>query len=128
MSLKDKSILVVDDMKMVRARLRIILNELGVGHVHEAVDGGQALEVLKAEKMDLVLSDWNMPQVTGIDLLKQMRSIAGLDTVPVIFITSETQKSQMVQAMAAGVTDYLVKPFSDDQVKQKILAALKIKG
>jgi two-component system chemotaxis response regulator CheY len=128
MPLKDKSVLVVDDMKMVRARLKIILQELGTGSVLEAADGKQALESLKAGGIDLVLSDWNMPNMTGIELLQAMRAQPGMDKIPVIFITSEAQKSNMVQSMLAGVTDYVVKPFSDDQVKKKILSALKIKA
>ena len=128
MPLKDKSVLVVDDMKMVRARLKIILQELGTGTVHEAADGKQALECLKAGGIDLVLSDWNMPNMTGIELLQTMRGQPGLDKLPVIFVTTEAQKSSMVQSMLAGVTDYIVKPFSDDQVKKKILAALNVKA
>src|SRR5579871_1394154 len=99
MSLKDKSVLIVDDMKMVRARLKIILTEMGAHHVQEAVDGLQAFESLKSGKFDLVLSDWNMPNSSGIDLLKHMRADSSLAKIPVLFITSEAQRAQMVQAL-----------------------------
>jgi two-component system chemotaxis response regulator CheY len=128
MPLKNKSVLIVDDMKMVRARLKLILQDLNAGKVQEAQDGKAALEVLKAGGVDLVLSDWNMPNMTGIELLQAIRALKGAENVPVIFITSESQKTAIVQSLMAGVTDYVVKPFSDDQVKQKILSALKIKA
>lgn len=121
-----KSVLIVDDMKTIRLKLKQICNELGITSVYEAVDGVQALEMLKGLQVDLILSDWNMPNMTGIEMVGKLRENPKMNHTPVIFITSENEKNAILKSLMSGVTDYIVKPFPDAIVKQKICGALKI--
>ena len=121
-----KSVLIVDDMKTIRLKLKQVCKELGIQAVYEAMDGVQALEMLQGVSVDLVLSDWNMPNMTGIELVAKIRENPNFAQVPVIFITSENEKGAILKSLMSGVTDYIVKPFPDAIVKQKICAALKI--
>lgn len=125
MSIADKSVLIVDDMKMVRMKLKQICNQIGLQKLYEAGDGEQALETLKTINIDLVLSDWNMPKMTGIQLVHEIRKLPQFANLPIIFITSEDQKDNILKSLIGGVTDYIVKPFADAVVKQKIFACLK---
>lgn len=120
-----KSVLVVDDMRMVRMRLKLILGDMQITRVEEAADGQDALERLRLNPVDLVLSDWNMPRLTGIELLKAMREDPKLAQIPVIFITSEAQKSAFLDSLALNVSEYIVKPFADEEVKLKVTAVLE---
>lgn len=121
-----KCVLIVDDMKTVRLKLRQICTDIGIDNVHEAVDGTQALDILQGISVDLILSDWNMPNMTGIELVGKIRENPKLSKTPVIFITSENEKSAILKSLMSGVTDYIVKPFPDAIVKQKICSLLKI--
>ncbi len=121
-----KSVLIVDDMKTVRVKLKRLCKELGIVHIYEAIDGVQALEMLQGLKVDLVLSDWNMPNMSGLELVGKMRENALMVEVPVIFITAENEKGNILKSLMNGVTDYIVKPFPDVTVKQKICGALKV--
>lgn len=121
-----KSILIVDDMKTVRMKLKQVCKDVGVENIYEAVDGQQALQLLEGLSVDLILSDWNMPNMTGIELVAKIREIPALTKTPVIFITSENEKGAILKSLMSGVTDYIVKPFPDAIVKQKICALLKI--
>lgn len=121
-----KSVLIVDDMKTIRLKLKQICSDLGITTVYEAVDGVQALDLLKGIQVDLILSDWNMPNMTGIEMVGKLRENPKMNSTPVIFITSENEKSAILKSLMSGVTDYIVKPFPDAIVKQKICAALKI--
>ncbi len=121
-----KSVLIVDDMKTIRLKLKQVCKDLGIQSVYEATDGVQALEMLQGVTVDLILSDWNMPNMTGIELVTKIRENPKLAQVPVIFITSENEKSAILKSLMSGVTDYIVKPFPDAIVKQKICAVLKI--
>jgi two-component system chemotaxis response regulator CheY len=126
MSADKKVVLIVDDMKTVRIKLRLICSELGIKHIHEAQDGAQAIEILAGLSVDLVLSDWNMPNMTGIEMLEKMRASPNTTATPVVFITSENDMSQVMKSLVNGVTDYIVKPFPPATVKLKISQILNI--
>lgn len=128
MSIEAKTVLIVDDMKTVRMKLRKLCTELGISRIHEAMDGAEALQIMTNIKFDLVLSDWNMPNMTGLELVGKMRENANLASTPVIFITAENEKGAILKSLMSGVTDYIVKPFPDVTVKQKICGALKVQG
>ncbi len=119
-----KTVLIVDDMRTIRLKLRKICTDIGIKTVFEAADGSEAFDILNNFNIDLVLSDWNMPNLTGIELVRKMRETPKLMTLPVIFITSETEKSAILQSLQHGISDYVVKPFLDVTVRDKIVAAL----
>ncbi len=121
-----KSVLIVDDMKTIRLKLKQVCKDIGIQAVYEAMDGVQALEMLEGVSVDLVLSDWNMPNMTGIELVAKIRENPKIAKVPVIFITSENEKGAILKSLMSGVTDYIVKPFPDAIVKQKICGILNI--
>jgi two-component system chemotaxis response regulator CheY len=112
-------VLLADDSGTMRTIIRRSLESLGVGTVVEAADGLQALELFKAGGgFDLVLTDWNMPGKTGIELVREIRAVDR--KTPVMMITTEAEKSRVIEAIQAGVTDYLVKPFTTDVLRQKL--------
>jgi two-component system chemotaxis response regulator CheY len=120
--------LVVDDFSTMRRIVRNLLKELGHTEVEEADDGNVALARLKAEKFDFVVSDWNMPNMTGIDLLKAIRADAKLKHLPVLMVTAEAKKENIVEAAQAGASGYVVKPFAVATLDEKISKILnKIK-
>ena len=120
----NRNILIVDDMRTIRLKLRKICTDIGIKTIFEAGDGNEAYEVLRNFNIDLVLSDWNMPNLTGIELVKKMRETPKMADLPVIFITSETEKGAILESLQHGITDYVVKPFADDTVRAKILGVL----
>jgi two-component system chemotaxis response regulator CheY len=105
---------------------RNTLEKLGHTDVVEAEDGADAIKKLSADKFDLVLMDWNMPNMTGIDALRKIKADAALKSVPVIMVTSESEKSKIIEALQTGAANYVVKPFQADTLKEKIAAVLKI--
>jgi len=113
-------ILVVDDFSTMRRIVRNILKQLGFANIEEAEDGDVALEKLKDGAFDFVITDWNMPNMTGLDLLKSIRAEAKLKDTPVLIVTAEAEKENVVQAAQAGVNDYIVKPFTADVLQKKI--------
>ncbi|MBW2037538.1 MAG: chemotaxis response regulator CheY [Deltaproteobacteria bacterium] len=113
-------VLVVDDFATMRRIVKNILKEIGFKNIVEADDGLTALEVLKKDKIDLVLADWNMPRMTGLDLLKAVRSDESLKKTPFVMVTAEAQKSCVLEAVQAGVSNYVVKPFTANTVRQKL--------
>jgi two-component system chemotaxis response regulator CheY len=113
-------VLVVDDMSTMRRIMRNILKQLGVGNVVEAENGSDALSKLKADKFDFVVSDWNMPVMAGIELLRKIRADEQLKHIPVLMVTAEAQKENLVEAIQAGVSNYVVKPFTAETIKQKL--------
>jgi two-component system, chemotaxis family, chemotaxis protein CheY len=125
-TIEKKSILIVDDMKAVRLKLRKICMDIGITEIHEAGDGLVALDLLKSTRVDLVLSDWNMPNMTGFEMVSKMRSDGRLATTPVVFVTSENEKGAILKSLLNGVTDYVVKPFPDEVIVQKICTVLKV--
>lgn len=113
-------ILVVDDFATMRKIIKNILGQLGYKNIVEADDGVTALAKLKAEKVNFVISDWNMPNMTGLELLKAVRADEGLKTMPFLMVTAEALEQNIVDAIKAGVTDYIVKPFTPDRMGEKI--------
>lgn len=126
MSIESKTVLIVDDMRMTRMKLRKICTDLGIKNINEAVDGAQALEMLAQSKPDLILSDWNMPNISGIELIQKIRDNPAFSTIPVIFITAEAEKNSIIKSLQFGVADYILKPFNDENVKLKICSALNV--
>lgn len=111
-------VLVVDDSGVMRKIIIRALNAVGVNDTVEACDGQQAIDFFKVDTFDLILTDWNMPGKTGLDLLKEVR--ASGSQVPVIMVTTEAQKAQVLTAIQAGVTDYLTKPFELEDLRAKL--------
>jgi two-component system, chemotaxis family, chemotaxis protein CheY len=114
------SFLVVDDFSTMRRIIRNLLKELGYSNVDEAEDGAVAFKKLKSGKFDFVISDWNMPVMDGLDLLKAIRSDAALAKLPVLMVTAEAKKENIIEAAQAGASGYVVKPFSASTLDEKI--------
>ncbi|MFY0675796.1 MAG: chemotaxis response regulator CheY [Neptuniibacter sp.] len=117
---KDMKILVVDDFSTMRRIIKNLLKDLGMTNVTEADDGQTALPILKQGGIDFLVTDWNMPGMTGIDLLKEVRSDPNLASMPVLMVTAEAKKEQIIAAAQAGVNGYVVKPFTAAVLKEKI--------
>lgn len=117
---KNMKILVVDDFSTMRRIVRNILKQLGFANIEEAEDGDVAFAKLKEGEYQFVITDWNMPNMTGLDLLKSIRAHERLKDVPVLLVTAEAEKENVVQAAQAGVNDYIVKPFTADVLQKKI--------
>lgn len=114
-------ILVVDDFSTMRRIVKNLLRELGFSNIHEADDGQTALPLLQsAGDFDFLVTDWNMPGMQGIDLLKAVRSDPKLSSLPVLMVTAEQKREQIVEAAQAGVNGYIVKPFTAATLKEKL--------
>ena len=113
-------VLVVDDFATMRRILKNILKQIGFTKIIDADDGSTALAMLKKNKVDLIISDWNMPMVSGLELLKAVRSDESIKDMPFLMVTAESQKDSVVQAIQAGVSNYVVKPFTPDTIKEKL--------
>ncbi len=114
-------ILVVDDFSTMRRIVRNLLKELGFTNVHEAEDGVEALNKLRGDKnFDFVVSDWNMPNMTGIELLKIMRADAALKHLPLLMVTAEAKRENIIEAAQAGASGYVVKPFTAATLDEKL--------
>ncbi|WHZ25217.1 MAG: Chemotaxis regulator - transmits chemoreceptor signals to flagellar motor components CheY [Nitrospira sp.] len=118
-------ILVVDDMVTMRRIVKNILKQLGFANVEEAENGQEALQKLRADSYGFVVSDWNMPVMTGIDMLRAIRADEKLKTTPVLMVTAEAQQSNLVEAVQAGVSNYIVKPFTAEILQEKITKIFK---
>jgi two-component system chemotaxis response regulator CheY len=114
------TVLVVDDFASMRRILKNIFRQLGFESVIEADDGTTALEVLKKNKIDLIVSDWNMPKMTGLELLKTVRASDEYKDIPFLMVTAEAQKQNVLDAVQAGVSNYVVKPFTAEQISDKL--------
>ena len=112
--------LVVDDFSTMRRIVKNLLNELGYSEVTEADDGNTALPILKAGGIDFLITDWNMPGMPGLDLLKAVRGDAKLAKLPVLMLTAEAKREQIIEAAQAGVSGYVIKPFTAETLKEKI--------
>jgi len=117
---QNMKILVVDDFSTMRRIIKNILKEIGYVNVDEADDGSTALEKLKSGSFDFVVTDWNMPNMPGIELLKAIRQDAALKHTPVLMVTAEAAKENVVTAVQAGVNNYIVKPFTAAALKERI--------
>ncbi len=117
---KNMKILIVDDFATMRGIIKNLLRDLGFTNVTEADDGHTALPVLRAGSFDFLITDWNMPIMTGLDLLKAVRGDAKLAKLPVLLVTAEAKRDQIVEAAQAGVNGYVVKPFTANTLKEKI--------
>ena len=117
---KNMKVLVVDDFSTMRRIVKNLLRDLGFTNIQEADDGNTALPMLQGGNFDFVVTDWNMPGMQGIDLLKAIRADASLAHIPVLLITAEAKKEQIVMAAQAGVNGYIVKPFTAATLKTKL--------
>jgi two-component system chemotaxis response regulator CheY len=113
-------ILVVDDFSTMRRIIRNLLRELGFTNVEEADDGSTALPMLQNSQFDFIVTDWNMPGMQGLDLLKAVRADPKLQQIPVLMVTAESKREQIVEAAQAGVNGYVVKPFTAATLEEKI--------
>ncbi len=117
-------VLVVDDFSTMRKIIKNNLKGMGFNNIVEAENGQKALEELKKESIGLIISDWNMPVMTGIELLKAVRGDAGLKSIPFVMVTAEGQKDNVMEAAKAGVSNYVVKPFTPDTFSEKLQKVL----
>jgi two-component system, chemotaxis family, chemotaxis protein CheY len=113
-------VLVVDDFPTMRRIVKNLLKQLGYENIDEAEDGSQALAKLKGGGYGLVITDWNMPVMEGIDLLKNLRADDALKDLPVLMVTAEAEKDKVITAIKAGVDNYVVKPFTAEVLKEKL--------
>ena len=113
-------VLIVDDFSTMRRIVRNILRQIGLSNVVEADDGTTAWEILNREKIDFIVSDWNMPKMPGSDLLRKVRASEQFGNLPFLMVTAEAQQENIIEAVQAKVSNYIVKPFTADTLKQKI--------
>ena len=121
---RNLSILIVDDYKTMLRIIRNLLHQLGFSNVEEAMDGTMALGKLRERPYGLVISDWNMQPMTGLELLREVRADAELKATPFIMITAESKTENVIAAKEAGVSNYIVKPFNAETLKAKISSVL----
>ena len=117
---KNMKILIVDDFSTMRRIIKNLLRDLGYNNTHEADDGNTALPMLKNGDYQFVVTDWNMPGMQGIDLLKAIRLDDKLKHLPVLMVTAEAKREQIIEAAQAGVNGYIVKPFTASTLKEKL--------
>ena len=122
---KDLRFLVVDDYSTMRRIIKNLLQDLGYENISEADDGKTALPMLQSGGFDFVVTDWNMPSMPGLDLLKAIRADAKLKDLPVLMVTAEAKREQIVEAAQAGVSGYVIKPFNANTLKEKLEKILK---
>lgn len=122
---KNIKILIVDDFATMRKVIRNILKQLSYENIVEAEDGMVALKVLKSQKIDFVICDWNMPNMTGLELLKAVRADSDLSATPFLMVTAEALQENVVAAVKAGVSNYIVKPFTAEILNEKISKILE---
>jgi len=125
---KDFTILVVDDFATMRRIVKTCLMQLGFKNFIEAEDGVKALEKLRSVDCNLIISDWNMPNMMGIDLLKAVRADLKYKNTPFLMVTAESQKENIIEAAKAGVSNYIIKPFTSDSMQEKLEAIFKKLG
>ena len=118
-------ILIIDDFATMRRIMKNILKQLGFKNLVEADDGTTALNILESQKIDLIISDWNMPKMTGLELLKKVRASTEYKKTPFLMVTAEAQKQNVIEAVQAGVSNYVVKPFTAEAISDKLKKILK---
>jgi two-component system chemotaxis response regulator CheY len=114
------NVLIVDDFATMRRIIKGVLKQLGFSNLIESEDGEVALKELRKEKIGLIVSDWNMPNMTGLELLKAVRADNNLKNIPFLMVTAEGQKENVIQAVQAGVSNYIVKPFTPETFNAKL--------
>ncbi len=117
---KEMRILVVDDFATMRRIIKNLLGELGFSNLDEADDGKTALPIMQTGEVDFLVTDWNMPGMTGLDLVKAVRADPKLRHTPILMVTAEAKKAQIVEAAQAGINGYVVKPFTAGTLNEKI--------
>ncbi len=117
---KNMRILIVDDFSTMRRIIKNLLNDLGYTNTAEAEDGNSALAVLAQGQFDFVVTDWNMPGMTGIELLRAIRADDRFKTLPVLMVTAEAKREQIIEAAQAGVNGYIIKPFTAQTLEEKL--------
>ncbi len=117
---KNIKILIVDDFSTMRRIIKNLLRDLGFNNTFEADDGNTALPMLKNGDYDFVVTDWNMPGMQGIDLLKEIRKDESLCHIPVLMVTAEAKREQIIEAAQSGVNGYIIKPFTAATLKEKL--------
>jgi two-component system chemotaxis response regulator CheY len=122
---KHIKIMVVDDFATMRKVIRNLLKQVGYENIVEAEDGVVALRTLKSQKIDFVVSDWNMPNMTGLELLKAVRADEDLKSTPFLMVTAEALQDNVIAAVKAGVSNYIVKPFTAEVLNDKITKILE---
>lgn len=128
MAKADLKILVVDDFSTMRRIIRNLLKELGFPNITEAEDGVDALKKLQGGNFEFVVSDWNMPNMSGIDLLRSIRADPALKHLPVLMVTAEAKKENIIEAAKAGANGYIVKPFTAAVLDEKLNKIFKTMG
>ncbi|ATD68807.1 response regulator [Luteimonas chenhongjianii] len=113
-------ILVVDDFSTMRRIVKNLLSDLGFNNTVEAEDGNSAMAVLRQDAVELVITDWNMPGMTGIELLREIRADARFRTLPVLMVTAEAKREQIIEAAQTGVNGYIIKPFTAQTLEEKL--------
>jgi two-component system chemotaxis response regulator CheY len=113
-------VLIVDDFATMRRILKNIMKQIGFSDITEADNGKNALKVLRSQEIDLILCDWNMPEMPGIEVLNTVRADDELKNTPFVMVTAEAQKENILEAVKAGVSSYVVKPFTAETVEQKL--------
>ncbi len=121
---KNMHILIVDDYKTMLRIIRNLLRQLGFVNIEEATDGSMALQMLRGGNFGLVISDWNMEPMTGLQLLREVRADAKLKSVPFIMVTAESKSENVIAAKEAGVSNYIVKPFNAETLQAKMVSVL----
>lgn len=122
--LKQKLILLVDDAASMRGMIKAILRDYGFDNIFEAPNGKEAEKILEKKKIDLVICDWNMPVMSGLELFKAVKMDANLKDLAFIMLTAESQSSMVKEAFSVGITDYIVKPFTPESLMKKIVSRL----
>ncbi|KLJ02762.1 chemotaxis response regulator CheY [Luteimonas sp. FCS-9] len=117
---KNIRILVVDDFSTMRRIVKNLLSDLGFNNTVEAEDGNSAMAVLRQDAVDLVITDWNMPGMTGIELLRAIRADAKFRALPVMMVTAEAKREQIIEAAQSGVNGYIIKPFTAQTLAEKL--------
>ena len=118
------AILIIDDHGLTREMVRSILKQAGYDTLYMAESGHEALEIMRDKKVDLVVCDWNMPGMSGLEVLRTIRSDRSLKRLPFVMLTAEAYKENIVEALRSGVTEYVVKPFTAQTLTEKVAAAL----
>lgn len=118
---KKMKVLIVDDFATMRRVIKNLMKSLGFENFEEAEDGAKALKILKTTKIDFVVTDWNMPNMNGLELLKEIRKESRLAHIPVLMVTAEQKREQIIAAAKAGVNGYIVKPFTAETLSKKLI-------